>query len=285
MSRGAVYAWIGLVVCLYGSGLWGAVPETNDLILSRNTIVVSVDGLSRRTLHALLKKHKLPSIAQIVSRGNVRNLTVSANVVGLGSGLDVLISAQRSPRDFVTILRQLKTPVSTGIVLSPITHHDWSKSSLLVRDQLAEVVTTASAYVARTPQEVTSELRHMITGLSSPFVLWANYTSVAEKGFVYREGGEEYSMAAQRVDRAIGRVLTHLETLGLKDQTDWVITASYVIQENNSGLEPAGRSWIVSSQLIRYSGFLRDIAPTILRFYGRSVAGIKSQFAGRPLVY
>ncbi|MFC1752068.1 alkaline phosphatase family protein [Thermoproteota archaeon] len=269
-------------------------------VKNHNTILISIDGLTRDTFYALLQKGKLPNIQQIVARGNYRNMDIT------GHDSETLpCYAELFTGYYQDLLNQsgaLAVPVSGNILLFKRlkdTIPDMTIKVILTEpenlDAPVRISTlfnqeTIDAFVPyaerrRSTTQVGNLLIKAIEESKPPYFLFANFTEVELMGHQYRQGGEAYSEAVQNADLQIQRMITLLKTKKEWENTDIILTTNYGFKPNSKEHSTVTQSWIAASFAIHYKGSLSSIVPTIYKRYKIDWYGFNPGFPGELLIY
>lgn len=263
---------------------------------AENVIYISIDGVSRDTLYALLNKDSLPNIKALVTRGNYRNMDLTVQRPDMLATYHSLLSGQTGgvgyrgeapsiPRGESVFERLEETiPNLTSVLILSEPFRETVSPSL--NSLLAEAqgsIDIVLPYRKRSVSRVRRDVERVLQPLASPFFMFVNFTNVDYAGLMYREGSEMYSVALKHVDAAIGSMIRILKENGIWDQTDFVLTTQYGFRRNSQIL--SSEVWVASTQKIRFKGTSDDLVPTIYKLYGLNASRFKPKLTGNALIY
>ncbi|RAP37215.1 hypothetical protein DID80_04340 [Candidatus Marinamargulisbacteria bacterium SCGC AAA071-K20] len=261
-----------------------------------NVLFISIDGLSRDTLYALLQKDRLPNIKLITSRGNYRNMVLSPPVFNYKNTYSIFFSglaAEESsefdhftPLPFKTSiferLKECDEKIYTGIVLSsPKTPEALDSPGILLK--LAKpTIDIVKDERLRRAHVVSAEVVDTLAQLKPPFFMFFNFVDVEYVGKRYREGAERYSEAVKKCDTALGDIIEFLKKSDAWDNTEIFLTTNYGYKKRSQ--EKSDLIWIASTRKILKKGTSRDIVPTLYSLYGLDVKETPLDFQNSILI-
>ena len=245
----------------------------------QNVFYISIDGLSRDTLYALIQKNALPNIQEIINRGNYRNMTLDASHITYRSSYSLLFSGKEleqsdgfdylRPLPFkASVFEQIKQQhekLYTGVMISsPQAPEEVDSPSLLLK-LASPTIDVFKTERYRSAADVAIEVEDILAHFQSHFFVFFNFVDVEYVGRRYREGAERYSAAVRKCDDAIGRIIQSLKDRGLWETTDFFITTNYGYQSKTQN--KSKDTWIVSTRKIIKKGVSSDIVPTLYSLY------------------
>ena len=220
-----------------------------------NAIVICVDGVSRSTFYPLLKQGRLSSMKILVKSGNFRNM---------GTGFQTNIYSERvkdllsfTPNS-LTALREAVPSLNMALKWSV---WDEAEESLSFSDAVTTGFDSVGVVSVRTRQDISDNLVQYVSTVDSPFVLVANFPQVDEVGQRLREGSERYSIALERVDRALYPLRKAVHSKGLSSKTLWVFVTTHGF--NRRSQISNSEVWIASSKKVRVKGTLSQVLPSV----------------------
>jgi hypothetical protein len=263
----------------------------------KNVLFISIDGLSRDTLYALLNKGSLPNIRSIVKRGNYRNMDlpdIRPNTLqayhALFSGAlmaDTSIKVAGDPIEegssvFERLENNIPNLTTVALISEPLDESSVpSLNSLLIYAKHS--IDIIEPIRRRSLSQISRDSVRLLNRLDSPFFMFVNVTNVDYVGRNYREGSDTYSTAVKRADRFVGGLIGVLEEKGLWEDTEIVLTTQYGYRKNSQIL--SSEVWVASTQKIRLKGTSLDIVPTIYKMYGLNYEGFHPKLMGTALIY
>jgi len=277
-----------------------SVAQATPKASPRNLIFISIDGVSRRVLYSLLQKKRLPGIKQVIFRGNYRNMDGTRDYSGAtpaylqfftGADSKYYYREKGHPRPLPkenTIFYGLEKQVEDLSLVLILSKPKLEKP----RRNLAPYLTELEPHwalsfpeIRRTSQSVGDSVVATIKSVSPPFFLFVNFTDPEDAGLLYREGAMEYSLAIQRCDAQVLRLINTLKEKGIWDSTEFVLTTNFGFHKNSRYYKDMTDSWIASTQKIRRKGTLKDIVPTLYHLLGIDWHAIRPFLPGESLVY
>jgi hypothetical protein len=263
----------------------------------KNVLFISIDGLSRDTLYALLDKGSLPHIGSIVKRGNYRNMELPGIRPNTLQVYHTLLSGSfmedRSSKIsgepigegqsvFERLENQVPNLTTVALISEPLHESSVpSLNSLLVHAK--DRIDIFQPIRRRSLSRISREAVRLLTPLETPFFMFINFTNVDYMGRKYREGSVPYSKAVKRVDWAVGELVKVLKSNGLWEDTELILSTQYGYRKNSQIL--SSKVWVVSTQKIRFKGTSLDIVPTIYKLYGLNYQGFKPTLFGAELIH
>lgn len=241
-------------------------------------IFISIDGLSKDTLEALLNKDALPNIAKIVKRGSFRSLEIPlrhpdmmAVYTSFFTGKMGAVEEKDSDKNLPlkeTLFRHLKkeySGIQTLVMLSepyrekkpPQLSHLFPKRNTYVDIFLP--------YTFRSNETIKEGAYQLLKKAKAPFFMFMNITDVDRMGHLYREGAQIYSNAVREADRSIGVIIDTLIEEDVWLETDILLTTSHGYLKN-SQIE-SSKSWIITTRKGMMEGSVTDLVPTIYDFF------------------
>ena len=242
-----------LVICLFF--------VSNLIAQPKNLVLGVIDGVSRSTVYPLIQKNKLASISNIISDGNYRNLNIVDSETYSSVYQSILDKSDLNSGSLFEKIKSLDPSITIGVIFS--LPKDLADQDGLFLPMIAEAdILETIAY--REPIQVEQAIRRVADQLSPPYVLFVNFPSPLAKGKQYREGAERYSLALQRVDRSIGRMVTLLKSKDLAINTEYLFAGSTCFEPYTRTEKGCSKSLIFGSQKIRQLGSQFDIQDTAL---------------------
>jgi predicted AlkP superfamily pyrophosphatase or phosphodiesterase len=260
-----------LFLCFFGTSLFATEKP--------NVLFISIDGLSRETLYALLQKDGLPNIKMIASRGNYRNMellpfkptyknTYSIFFSGKGE-VETSEFDQFSPLPFKTSiyerLKESDEKIYTGLVLSSPHRPEPMDSPSILLKLANPTIDIVKGERQRNAKGVSAEVLDILAQLKPPFFMFFNFVDVEYVGRRYREGAERYSNAVKKCDRELGSIIEYLKQSGTWETTEIFLTTNYGYKKRSQ--KKSNLIWIVSTKKIMRKGYSTDIVPAIYSLY------------------
>ena len=285
-----------LLVCL--SMLNPSWIQAEPIDLERpNIIYISIDGVNRDTLYALIEKKKLPFLQKIIKKGNVRNLSIQTDTpTETRYAYSKLLTGNKWINPDQTTVTQIPRG-QTIFELVKATRPQTYIACIFSTPQNRDNPTTLKPFfnlmspslsfdvpeIERSATEVIQLASSFVKQVSTPYFLFFNLTDVEYIGHRYREGSLRYSEALQACDTALSNLYQSM-TFKQRKQTTFIITTNYGFHKKSQSHNQNPNSWIISSEPIRYKGNQVDIVPTILRLLQINPK-IPLRLAGKKLVY
>ena len=261
--------WILIIVCLIGSAtdLWAVSP-------TKNLIYITLDGVGQRSFFQLQRKNKLPAIQSVINRGNVRTMFSVSNANPQHS-YQALWAGLATPK------KQIQKILPGSSIFEWVSKHFPKKSVAILLSKAPDHPSLSNMipHLEKTPihigndvprtawQAVSVAKAYLKSRKQSSFFLFLNLTDAEKIGHQYRADGEEYSLAIQAMDRALGTLFAHLKQVGDWDSTDIIITTSYAFNTKNRIHENTKDIWIASTQKVFRKARISDIVPSIKASY------------------
>jgi len=260
-----------------------------------NVIFISIDGLSKDTLVALLNKDALPNIAKIVERGNLRSLEIPLRhpdmmAVYTSFFTGNMPNAEEKDPDKIlplkeTLFRDLKkeySGIQTLVMLSepyreknpPQLSHLFPKRNTYIDIFLP--------YTFRSNETIKEDVYQLLKKTKDPFFIFMNITEVDRMGHLYREGAQIYSNAVREADKSIGVIIDTLIEKDIWLETDILLTTSHGYLKN-SQIE-SSKSWIISTRKVISKGSVTNLVPTIYDFFNSYKKNVSFQPVGQSLL-
>lgn len=262
----------------------------------QNVIYISVDGMSRDTLYALLNKGSLPNIQKIISRGNYRNMDLTVKRPDMLATYHSILSGRTGPQGYreestsiprgESVFERLEENVpnlTSVLILSQPLRESVSPSLNSLLAEARDSIDIVLPYRKRSSSRIRRDVERVLKPLASPFFMFVNFTNVDQTGLMYREGSQMYSSALRRVDAAVGSMIQILKENRLWDQTDFILTTQYGFRRNSQIL--SSEVWVASTQKIRFKGTSDDLVPTIYKLFGLNPSRFKPKLTGNALIY
>jgi predicted AlkP superfamily pyrophosphatase or phosphodiesterase len=267
-----------------------------QLRAAENVIYISIDGMSRDTLYALLNKGSLPNIRSIIDRGNYRNMDLTVRRPDMLATYHSILSGRTGPQGYrkaspsiprgESVFERLEETIpnlTSVLILSQPLRESTSPSLNSLLDEARDSIDIVLPYRKRSSSRIRRDVERVLKPLASPFFMFVNFTNVDRAGLAYREGSQMYSGALKRVDAAIGSMIHILKDNKLWDKTDFILTTQYGFRRNSQIL--SSEVWVASTQKIRFKGTTDDVVPTIYKMFGLNAARFKPELSGNALIY
>ena len=238
-------------------------------LCAKNVVYIVVEGVSRSTFYELIKRDKLPNYAQIISRGNYRNLGIDEGMLVSHDSTLVAYSGYSSKqfhdRSFIDQLKLLKPRLDIKCFLSTPIDKTYPVDIHANLVYLTEV-TNSPAISYKTSTEIGVLASDYLTNQQDSFFLLLNFTNVDYVGWRYREGAMKYSMAIKNTDKSLGLIIDALKKKGEFENTDFLITTNYGYHHKLQ--IPKEEAWVVSTKKVLRKGTLYDIFPSLVDLLG-----------------
>jgi hypothetical protein len=247
-----------------------------------NTIYLSVDGLSRQSLSALLNRNKLPNIQKIINKGSFRNMDIKG-YLNESYPTYVAMLTGYSLQDVMTDYGQL-FPLPENITIFERLKQQYpelqvkaffSKPQNFERIEMSALISSKNisrfcsySEVERTTWQVYSLISNFLKHTKQPFFMFANFTETDYNGHKFRNGAERYSNAIYRFDHILGKLLKELEKRKMLKNTHIILTTNYGFEPNSREHTNHNKSFVISSFKIRYKRYQTSLVPTIYKLYG-----------------
>ena len=274
---------IALVGCLICS-----VEASN---VEKNAIIIVLEGTSRSTLYPLIERGKLTHISSIIKRGNFRNLDIKGiNSTYEETYLSILTGYEQDELEitsknyyadisFFEQVKQYSPSINTVVLFTPPDDPNSEPVVMNLMTSLVDKNATFSSIKARTSYQIGLDTSAVISDITSPFVIFINYTNIDRVGRRYREGGELYSQAILNCNRSIGLILNALEENNTLENTDILITTTYGMKEKTKYASEF--SWVISSKKTQRKGVIQDIVPSLYDLL--DIRPINNEYFGKSI--
>lgn len=118
-----------------------------------------------------------------------------------------------------------------------------------------------------------------------PFFAFIHFRDPDEQGHLHGEGSPEYEEALAASDRQLGRLIAELERLKLYSRTAVFVTTDHGFEEGRRTHMNAPLMFFAANRGLKLrDGDRKDVAPTILRWYGLDADKISPPLDGRSLL-
>jgi len=256
-----------------------------------NVIYLSFDGLSPQSLTILMNKKKLPHFHKFAMQGSMQILKGTADKPSLKDALAVLwtgypTSMDMSHHDSAFVFNRLKknVPDLTTIVMISRPKQTMPKEKewgTILKRPLMGIDKTYDEK-ARTSDDITQGIIDSIRSTKGPFIIFANYPLAAQYASYYREGCGRYAECILYLNKQIGLIQKELKDRGLKNNTVFVLTASYTFIQGSQ--MPSSKSWVICSKPLKKGTSVLDLVPTIYELYGQPVSEFTPPLPGNSLL-
>lgn len=264
-----------------------------------NVIMISVDGVSRETLYALLQKNKLPNMAILLETGNYRNMSLVVDKNTNDEAFVSQITGYTKDRlladkdtlnipSLVTVFGRLKHEypgkIQTVLILNQPNN---DIAPVFLSPYIQNTIAYVDAYHEEKPRNVFETgrtIRAAIQKIRGPFFLYANVTDAEGIAHKYREGVSQYSQAIKDFDEQLGYIIEDLKKKREFKDTKFLITTNFGFEPVSKRYENNKESWVLSSDKILFKGTNLDLVPTILYWYGMDYEKTLPRLQGKPLV-